>query len=238
MRPGLQPGAGQGCFPCPHSCQGVQDRLLSGLSLGGVHLGRSRSSCWAASFAPNPSAGSLPGGPSTCTLRRECDTWPPRPSPGHPCSLRALPPSSSLVQRPEKTDSLAGEVLRLMGPSAQGRDNRFQDQEARVPRTSADTPSTRALGQELLVLVTACSCPLTPICPYWDGARGTKVDRTPVMSGGLVGLRPLHWAPLRAQPGCRPPCPPPSTSPEPTTERKVEPAQSGGGAELPLSYLP
>ena len=144
---------------------------------------------------------------------------------------------SFLLSGPEaRKDSLAGAVLRPMGPSAHGRDNCSQDHDE-VTRTSADMPSTRALGRELLVLVTACSCPLTPIRPYWDGTRGTKVDRTPVMSGGLVGLRPLHWAPPRAQLGLQ--------APVPTTLHlsRAHHREEGGtgserGAELPLSYLP
>lgn len=185
---------------------------------------------------PKP-RGSLPGGPPTCTVRRERDTWPPCPSPGHPCSLRALPPSSSLVQRPEKTDSLAGKVLRPMGPSAHGRDNHSQDPDARVTRTSADTPSMRALSRELLVLATACSCPLTPIRPYWDGACGTKVDRTPVTSGGLVGPEAPALGTSKGSARLQAPVP---TTLHLSQAHHREEGRPGSerGAELPLSYLP
>lgn len=78
-------------------------------------------------------------------VRRERDTRLPCPSPRHPRSLRALLPSSSLVQRPEKTESLAGEVLRPMRHSVTRRDNRSRDPDPRVTRiTLADTPSIRA----------------------------------------------------------------------------------------------
>ena len=141
------PGADQGCFLGVNvpAAAGGQDYLLGALSLRDVSPGSPRSSFWAASFAPKPSIGSLPGGPSTCMVRRERDTWLPCPSPGHPRSLRALPPSSSLVQRPEKTESLAGEVLRPMRHSVTRRDNRSRDPDPRVTRiTLADTPSSRA----------------------------------------------------------------------------------------------
>lgn len=98
-RPGLQPGAGQGCFPGVNvpAAAGGQDYLLGGLSLAGVHPGSPRSSCWMARFALKASTGSLRGRPSNCMVRRERDTWLPRPSPGHPHSL--LPPLWSRGQK-------------------------------------------------------------------------------------------------------------------------------------------
>lgn len=124
-----------------------------------------------------------------------------------------------------------------MAHSATRRDSRSWDPDLRVTRTTSPThrpsepPRPGAPGA-----VTACSCPLTPIRPYWDSIRGTKAHRTPATSGGPVRPEPpaLHLSQAHRLPLL--PSPPPSTSPEPTTERKAGPAQQG--AELPLSYLP